>query len=52
MRSDQIHKNTIVEGIRQGKDVVDKVKAGNECGMTFKPYVDFKVGDGIIAYKK
>ncbi len=51
MRDEQISKNTIVEGIRQAKDIVDKVKSGHDCGMTFRPYVDFKIGDGIIAYK-
>jgi translation initiation factor IF-2 len=44
-------KDTKVEGIRQGKNIVEKLKSGNDCGMTFKPYVDFKIGDAIIAYK-
>jgi len=59
-KNDQIHlsrdqkiiKDTKVEGIRQGKLIVDKVKSGIECGMTFRPYVDFEVGDVIISYKK
>jgi len=48
---EKITKDTKVEGIRQGKNIVDKIKSG-ECGMTFKPYVDFKLNDVIIAYKK
>ena len=48
---EKITKDTKVEGIRQGKNIVDKVSKG-ECGMTFKPYVDFKLNDVIIAYKK
>jgi translation initiation factor IF-2 len=51
-REDKIIKDTKVEGIRQGKDVVDKIKSGSDCGITFKPYIDFKVGDDIIAYSK
>jgi translation initiation factor IF-2 len=48
---EKITKDTKVEGIRVGKNVVEKIKSG-ECGMTFKPYVDFKLNDVIIAYKK
>jgi translation initiation factor IF-2 len=51
-RDDKIIKDTKVEGIRQGKNVVEKGRSGSECGMTFKPYVDFKLDDVIIAYKK
>ncbi|MDD2482832.1 MAG: translation initiation factor IF-2 [Candidatus Shapirobacteria bacterium] len=50
-RDGKIIKDTKVEGIHQGKNIIDKLKSGNDCGMTFKPYVDFKVGDAIIAYK-
>lgn len=50
-RDGKIIKDTRVEGIRQGKDIVDKAKLGAECGMTFRPYVDFKLNDVIIAYK-
>ncbi|MFA6007569.1 MAG: translation initiation factor IF-2 [Candidatus Shapirobacteria bacterium] len=51
IRDTKIIKNTSVEGIRQAKDIVEKVKVGHDCGMTFRPYVDFKVNDVIIAYK-
>ena len=51
MRDQKIIKNTAIEGIRQAKDIVEKIKVGHDCGMTFRPYVDFKVGDVIIAYK-
>ncbi len=50
-RDGKIIKDTKVEGIRQGKNIVEKLKSGTDCGMTFKPYVDFKVGDVIISYK-
>jgi translation initiation factor IF-2 len=51
LRDSKIIKDTRVDGIRQGKNVVDQVKMGVECGMTFKPYVDFELNDVIIAYK-
>jgi translation initiation factor IF-2 len=51
-REDGTTKDTKVEGIRQGKNIVDKVKVGIECGMTFKPYVDFKIKDAIIAFTR
>ncbi len=51
MREGKIIKNTQIEGIRQGKDIVEKIKAGHDCGMTFRPYIDFKINDAIIAYK-
>ncbi len=50
-RDGKIIKDTKVEGIHQAKNIVEKIKSGTDCGITFKPYVDFKVGDDIIAYK-
>lgn len=50
-RDGKIIKDTKIEGIRQGKNIVDKIKANQDCGMTFKPYVDFKLNDVIISYK-
>ena len=50
-RDNKIIKDTKVEGIHQAKAIIEKVKSGTDCGITFKPYVDFKVGDVIIAYK-
>ncbi|MFZ2153571.1 MAG: translation initiation factor IF-2 [Microgenomates group bacterium] len=49
---EKITKDTKVDGIHQAKNIVEHVKLGAECGMTFKPYVDFKLNDVIIAYKK
>lgn len=51
-RDNKIIKDTKIEGIRRGKEEVDKVKVGNDCGMTFRPYVDFRENDVIISYKK
>lgn len=51
-RDGEIIKDTKVEGIHQGKESVNTIKMGNECGMTFKPYIDFRQNDVIISYKK
>ncbi|MFA5749948.1 MAG: translation initiation factor IF-2 [Candidatus Shapirobacteria bacterium] len=50
-RDGKIIKDTKVEGIHQGKNIIEKIKTGTDCGMTFKPYIDFKINDAIIAYK-
>lgn len=49
-RDGKIIKDTKIEGIHQDKNVVEKIKANQDCGMTFKPYVDFKLNDVIISY--
>lgn len=51
-RDNKITKDTKIEGIHQAKEIVEKVKVGHECGITFRPYVDFKLNDVIISYKK
>jgi translation initiation factor IF-2 len=51
-RDGKIIKDTKVDGIHQAKSIVEKIKSGNDCGITFKPYVDFDVNDVIIAYNK
>jgi len=50
-RDDKIIKESKIEGIHQAKTTIDKAKVGNEYGMTFRPYIDFKLNDVIIAYK-
>lgn len=51
-RDNKIIKDTKIENIQQGKEVINSIKMGNECGLTFKPYVDFKINDVIISYNK
>ncbi len=51
-RDGKIIKDTKVGGIQQAKNVIESVKSGSECGMTFNPYVDFKVGDELVSYRK
>jgi translation initiation factor IF-2 len=40
---------THVKSLHQGKNTIEKVKPGIEFGALFSPYVDFKIGDDIIA---
>jgi translation initiation factor IF-2 len=49
-RDNKIIKDTKVDSIHQSKSIIEKIKSGSDCGMTFKPYVDFKVNDVIISY--
>lgn len=49
-RDEEIIKNTKVGSLRKGKEEVEKITVGQESGITFKPYIDFKLGDRIIAY--
>jgi translation initiation factor IF-2 len=39
-----------IKDIRVGKEQVNKVEAGKECGVFLDPQIDFKLGDDIIAY--
>ena len=50
-RDNKIIKDTRIEGIHQAKTTIEKIKSGHDCGMTFKPYIDFRLNDAIIAYK-
>ncbi len=51
-RAGEIIKDTKVGNIQQAKNIVEQVKTGSECGITYNPYIDFKVGDVIISYRK
>lgn len=51
-RESKIIKDTKVGNIQQAKNIVEVVKSGQDCGMTFLPYVDFKTDDILLAYKK
>jgi translation initiation factor IF-2 len=50
VRDEQIIGETRFKSLRSGKTEVQQVKTGAEFGAVFSPYVDFKVGDGIICY--
>ena len=40
-----------IKQLRIGKEEVNKVEKGRECGVLLDPQVDFKPGDGIICYR-
>ncbi|MEK7101434.1 MAG: translation initiation factor IF-2 [Patescibacteria group bacterium] len=42
---------THIKSLKLGKVETDKVKTGQEFGIVFSPYLDFKIGDNIIALK-
>lgn len=51
-RGEDIIADAKIRSLKKGKEDVDKVKVGSECGVRFKPEIDFKINDVIISYKK
>lgn len=52
MRGDrQLGKVSIIS-IKKGRDDVEKVTQGEECGILFKPQLDFKIGDVLVSTSK
>ncbi|MCD8234766.1 MAG: translation initiation factor IF-2, partial [Cloacibacillus porcorum] len=43
--------NGELSSLKHFKDDVREIKAGNECGLSFEKFQDFKVGDVIEAYE-
>ena len=43
--------NGELSSLKHFKDDVREIKAGNECGLSFERFQDFKVGDVIEAYE-
>ncbi len=39
-----------IRSLRRGKQPVDEVSEGNECGLLLDPQLDFQVGDVLISY--
>ncbi len=48
-RGSQVIGTSKLKSLQIGKTAADRVKAGQEFGATLSPYLDFKVGDYIIA---
>jgi len=40
-----------IKSLRVGKEEVNKVEKGKDCGVLLDPQIDFKPGDDIIAYR-
>lgn len=51
IRADQAVGETRIKSLQMGKTETDSIKAGQEFGAIFGPYVDFKMGDSIIAFQ-
>lgn len=51
LRGDKEIGQTRLKSLQIGKNSIDKVKAGQEFGAIFAPYLDFKSGDIIMAIK-
>jgi len=52
MRNKDQIANSKIKSIHQEKEIIDKAKKGQECGIAFTTELDFKLKDKIIAYKK
>ncbi|HSW98033.1 MAG TPA: translation initiation factor IF-2 [Candidatus Saccharimonadales bacterium] len=50
MRGEEIIGETNVVSLRQGKETTSKVEKGQEAGILISPFLDFKIGDLIIAH--
>jgi len=51
LRDDVIIYTGQIENLRRFKDDVKEVKSGQECGLTFENYHDFKAGDVLEVYE-
>jgi len=39
-----------IKDLRVGKEAVNKVEKGRECGVLLDPQLDFKLGESILAH--
>lgn len=51
LRDDVIIYNGQIDNLRRFKDDVKEVRSGQECGLTFENYHDFKSGDVLEVYE-
>ena len=51
LRDDVIIYNGAIGNLRRFKDDVDSVQSGQECGMSFENYNDFRAGDVMEVYE-
>jgi len=51
LRDDVIIYNGAIGNLRRFKDDVDTVQSGQECGMSFENYNDFRAGDVMEVYE-
>ncbi|GHU32015.1 hypothetical protein FACS1894166_04530 [Bacilli bacterium] len=51
LRDGAVVMNTNIGSMKHLKEVVNKISAGMECGVTLEKYNDLKVGDIIQTYR-
>jgi translation initiation factor IF-2 len=51
VRNGETIADSSIKSLHKGKEAIEHIKSGNECGITFKPRVDFKIKDAIISYR-
>jgi translation initiation factor IF-2 len=51
-REEEIIADTKIKSLKRGKEDIESAKAKSECGIAFKPKIDFRIGDMIISYRK
>ncbi|MDA8190024.1 MAG: hypothetical protein M0Z68_00750 [Gammaproteobacteria bacterium] len=52
LRDNVVIYNGEIESLRRFRDDVSEVKAGMECGLTFKNYSDIRAGDQVEVYER
>ncbi len=50
MRNEEVIGETNIVSLRQGKETTSKVEKGQEAGILISPFLDFKIGDLVIAH--
>lgn len=51
IRDGVVYWNGELSSLKHFKDDVREIKAGNECGLSFEKFQDFKIGDVVEAYE-
>ncbi len=51
LRSGKITADSVIQSLKQGHLASQVIKKGEECGLTLKPSLDFKVGDKLQYYR-
>ncbi len=50
-RGEEVVGEAKIKSVRVGREEINKVDKGRECGLLLDPQVDFRVGDAIISYR-
>jgi translation initiation factor IF-2 len=50
MRGDEVLGESKITSVRQGKEQISKIEAGQEGGVVISPFLDFVIGDVLISH--